>query len=468
MGEKMKNVTTILVRKGATAMVKKTTRREFIKQAAVMAGAAVGVQRLGGPYVLAGPSPNTVLGVAVVGVGGMGGYSVGAAMGERIVAICDVDENNIANAMKDIGEKQTDKPAPKVYHDYHKMLDECHKDLDVVLIATPDHNHAPAAIRAISLGKATFSQKPLAHNVYECYALAKAAKEKKVLTQMGNQGHCGEDIRRVCEYIWAGAVGNLTETHTILGRNFGGSGGRPAGKPVPKGLHWDEWLGPAAYRDYHDGLHPFNWRSWRQFGTGTIGDMACHNIDALFWALKVSEAKRFTVECLTQTGGSEEMYPQDNIIRWEVPARGNMPPVKVYVYDHEGLKPEIMRETEKKYNRKFGEFTLFVGEKGLMGSDARIIPEDKHKETPPPPKTLARAHGGPIEDLFYTMKNGGKPCSDFIDSAGPLTAFALTGHLAMFAGVGEKLEWDVEKMQCIDMPEIDRYVRREYRRGWEV
>jgi len=169
-------------------MVKKTTRREFIKQAAVMAGAAVGVQRLGGPYVLAGPSPNTVLGVAVVGVGGMGGYSVGAAMGERIVAICDVDENNIANAMKDIGEKQTDKPAPKVYHDYRKMLDECHKDLDVVLIATPDHNHAPAAIRAISLGKATFSQKPLAHNVYECYALAKAAKEKKVLTQMGNQG----------------------------------------------------------------------------------------------------------------------------------------------------------------------------------------------------------------------------------------------------------------------------------------
>jgi hypothetical protein len=196
--------------------------------------------------------------------------------------------------------------------------------------------------------------------------------------------------------------------------------------------------------------------------------MACHNIDALFWALKVGEAKRFTVECLTQKGGSEEMYPQDNVIRWEVPARGNMLPVKVYVYDHEGLKPEIMKETEKKYDRKFGEFTLFVGEKALMGSDARIIPEDKHKETPPPPKTLDRAHGGPIEDLFYAMKNGGKPCSNFIDSAGPLTAFALSGHLAMFAGVGKKLEWDVEKMQCINMPEINRCVRREYRRGWEV
>ncbi len=448
-------------------MVKRTTRRQFIKKAVGIGAAAVGAQHLAIPYVL-GASPNAALGVAVVGAGGMGGYSVGAAMSERIVAICDVDENNIAGAMKNISERQKDKPAPKVYYDYRKMLDECEKDLDVVLIATPDHNHAPAAIRAIKLGKAAFSQKPLAHDVRECYELAKAAKAKNVLTQMGNQGHCGEGIRRVCEYIWAGAVGDITETHTILGRNFGGSGGRPASKPVPKGLHWDEWLGPAAYRDYHDGLHPFSWRSWRQFGTGTIGDMACHNIDALFWALKIGKARRFTVECLSSKGGSAEMYPQDNIIRWEVPAREDMPAVKVYVYDHEGLKPEIMKETESKHNRRFGEFTLFVGEDGLIGTDARIIPEEKHKETPAPPKSIPRAHGGPIEDLFHAMKNDGTPCSNFIDSAGPLTAFALTGHLAMFAGVGKKLDWDVEKMQCTNMPEINRYVRREYRTGWEV
>ncbi|UCG47140.1 MAG: Gfo/Idh/MocA family oxidoreductase [Phycisphaerales bacterium] len=448
-------------------MLKGTTRRQFIKKAAGIGAAAVGAQHPAIPYVL-GASPNAALGVAVVGAGGMGGYSVGAAMSERIVAICDVDENNIAGAMKNIGERQKDKPAPKVYHDYRKMLDECEKDLDVVLIATPDHNHAPAAIRAIKLGKAAFSQKPLAHDVRECYELAKAAKAEKVLTQMGNQGHCGERIRRVCEYIWAGAVGNITATHTILGRNFGGSGGRPASKAVPKGLHWDEWLGPAAYRDYHDGLHPFSWRSWRQFGTGTIGDMACHNIDALFWALKIGKARRFTVECLSSKGGSKEMYPQDNIIRWEVPARADMPAVKVYVYDHEGLKPEIMKETESKHNRRFGEFTLFVGDDGLIGTDARIIPEEKHKQTPAPPKSIPRAHGGPIEDLFHAMKNDGTPCSNFIDSAGPLTAFALTGHLAMFAGVGKKLDWDVEKMQCTNMPEINRYVGREYRAGWEV
>jgi len=454
---------------GGMGMSKRFTRRIFLKRSMGLAGAMTAAGLLRGPMVL-GAGANAKLGVAVVGAGGMGGYSVGTALSERLVAIVDVDEGAIANVMKDIkGKLKDNAPEPKVYYDYRKMLDECHKDLDAVLIATPDHHHAPAAIRAINLGKATFAQKPMAYNIYECYALAKLAKEKKVPTQMGNQGHCGEGIRRLCEYIWAGAAGTITETHTILGRNFGGKGGRPASKPVPAGLHWDEWIGPAPYREFHEGLHPFNWRSWRQFGTGTIGDMACHNMDGFFWALRLAEVKRFTVECLNQTGGSEEMYTQDNVVRYDIPARGAMGPVKVYVYDHDGLKPEIMKETEKKYERKFGEFTLFVGEKGMIGSDSRILPEAKHKEFEPPAKTIARAYGGgPVEDLFYVVKNGGTPCSNFVDSAGPLTAFALTGHLAMHAGVGKKVAWDVEKMECTNMPELNRYVRREYRKGWEV
>jgi predicted dehydrogenase len=424
---------------------------------------------LRGPYVLAEKAPSSKLGVAVVGAGGMGGYSVGCAQRERFIAMVDVDEKRIAKIMERIKKNAKDKAQiPKVYYDYRKMLDECCKDIDVVLVATPDHHHAPACIRAINLGKHAFSQKPLAHNIRECYALAKAAKEKKVLTQMGNQRHCGEGYRRLCEYIWAGAVGGVTEAHTILGRNFGGTGGRPPSKPVPKGLHWDEWIGPAPCRDYHDGLHPFSWRSWRQFGTGTIGDMACHHLDAPFWALKLGEAKHFTVECLNTKGGSEEKYPQDNVIRWEFPARGDMPPAKVYSYDHKGLKPDAMKEAEKQHKRKFGEFTLFVGQKGLIGSDARIMPEEKHKEYKAPPKTIPRAHGGPIEDLFHAIKNNGTPCSNFVDAAGPLSAFVLTGHLAMFAGVGKKLEWDVEKMQCTNLPEINQYVKRTYRKGWEV
>ena len=449
------------------------SRRRFLQRSTTLAGAFAGAPFIGLPALLSAPAPNAKLGVAVIGVGGMGGYSFGAGMGERLVAICDVDDNVIARALKEFGEKKKDQPAPKAYFDYRKLLDECHKDIDAVLIATPDHHHAPAAIRAINLGKATFSQKPLAHNIYECTALAKAAKEKKVLTQMGNQGHCGEAIRRACEYLWAGAVGNVTETHTILGRNFGGKGGRPASKPVPTTLHWDEWLGPAPFREYHDGLHTFNWRSWRQFGTGTIGDMACHNLDVLFWALKIGDAKKFTVECLNTNGGSEEMWPQDNIVRYEVPARGAMPPVKIHVYDHGSLRPEVMKEAEKKYEVKFGECTLFIGEKGLYhttgtAGSAQFLPPEKKSEFPAPPKTLPRAHGGPIEDLFHAVKNGGTPCSNFPDSAGPLTAFALAGHLAQFAGVGKKVEWDVEKMQCTNLPEINRYVRREYRKGWEV
>jgi predicted dehydrogenase len=443
------------------------TRRRFLAKSAALAGASAAAAVWPAPYVLGQADPNSKLGVAVIGGGGMGGYSVGAARGERFVALVDVDENTIAKVMKDI-ESKGNAAKPRVYYDYRKMLDECHKDLDAVLIATPDHNHAPAAIRAINLGKAVFAQKPLAHNIYECYALAKAAKEHKVLTQMGNQGHCSEGIRRCCEYVWAGAVGKITESHSILDRNFGGKGGRPPSKPVPPGLHWDEWIGPAPFRDYHDGLHPFNWRNYRDFGTGTVGDMSCHRLDAPFWALRLGEAKQFTVECLAQTGGSEEMYTQDNIVRWEFPARGDMPPVKVYVYDHGGLKSEIMKETEQKYSYKFGDQTLFIGEKGLMFSAPKILPEEKHAAFPAPEPTIPRAHGGPIEDLFYAMRNGGVPCSNFVDSAGPFTAFVLTGLLAERAGVGKKLEWDVEKMQCTNMPEINQYVRRQYRQGWEV
>lgn len=437
------------------------TRRAFLGQSLAVAGAAV-LSR--GPLMLAA-APGQKLGVAVIGAGGMGGYSMDLGLTENLVAIVDVDDNTIAQVLKD---KVKDRAHPRVYHDYRKMLDECHKDLDVVLIATPDHHHAPAAIRAIHLGKAVFAQKPLAHNIYECQALARAAREKRVCTQMGNQGYCDETIRRVAEYIAAGAIGNVLETHTILGRNFGGSGGRPASKPVPAGLHWDEWLGPAPYRDFHDGLHPFHWRSWRAFGTGTIGDMACHHVAVPFMALRLAEVKRFTVECLNTTGGSDEMYPQDNIVCYRIPARDRFPECKLFVYDHDGLKPEIMKEVEQKEERKFGEFTLFVGDKGMIGSDGVLIPQSAHDRVPKPAPTLPRAHGGPIEDLYWCLRNQGTPASNFPDAAAPLTAIALTGHLAQFAGKGNPIEWDVDQMRCTNRPEVNRYVKRDYRPGWEV
>jgi len=445
------------------------TRRGFLKTRLAATSAAAGASLLDTTAYADEKSPNSKLGVAVVGAGGMGGYSVSMALKENLVALVDIDDRRVADVMKRISKNGKGKsPGVKTYFDYRKMLDECGRDIDVVLVATPDHHHAPACIRAMRMGKAAFSQKPLAHNIAECYAMAAAAKKNKVLTQMGNQGHYSEHIRRVCEYIWAGAVGNVLEAHAILGRNFGGSGGRPKSEPTPKGVHWDEWIGPAQYRDYHKGLHPFSWRSWRQFGTGTIGDMACHNLDALFWALRLADAKQFTVECISQTKGSDEKYPTDNVIRWEFPPRGKMPPVRVFSYDQKKIRPKIMSETEKKHNRRFGEFTLFVGDKAMIGTDGRIIPEEKHKAFTPPPKTIPRAHGGPIQDLFHAMKNDGTPCSNFVDSAAPLTAFALTGHLAMFAGVGRKLHWDAAKMEVANAPEINKFVGRKYRKGWEL
>jgi len=452
-------------------MPRQRTRRDFLKKTAALAGAVGGSQLVAAPAFLKDAKPNSKLGVAVVAAAGMGRYSVNASLNDRIVCMADVDNGKMAEGMKAASQKG--QPRPKAYHDYRKMLDECHKEVDVVLIATPDHHHAPAAIRAIKLDKHVFVQKPMAHNIYECYALAKAAKRHKVLTQMGNQGHCGENIRQVCENIWAGSIGDVTETHSILGRNFGGTGGRPESKPTPSGLHWDEWLGPAAKRDYHGGLHPFSWRSWRHFGTGTIGDMACHNVDTLFWALKIAEAKTYTVECLNKSGGSEERYTRDNVVRYEIPPRAGMPAVKVYVYDHKNLRPDVMKDAERKHKFEFRECTLFNGKKGQLriqghSGSWNFLPTSKKSEIKTPEKTIPRAHGGPIEDLFWAIKNDGTPCSNFVDSATPLTSFVLTGHLASHAGVGKKLEWNVEKMECTNMPEINQFVRREYRKGWEV
>ena len=458
---------------GTFLMSKNTTRRDFIKRTALAAGAAAGAMHFAAPNVMAKPADDKKLRVAAVAVGNMGGYAFGASLGENLVAIVEIDDHTIADALKTFHDRHGDKPEPKVYHDYRKMLDELHKELDVVLVSTPDHHHAPAAIRSIEPRTAGLLQKPLAHNIAECRKLAEAARKHKVPTQMGNQGHCGEGCRRLVECIWAGAIGNVIETHTIFNRDFGGSGGIPPGKPAPAHVHWNEWLGPAPYREYHDGLHPFAWRSWRKFGSGTLGDLACHCMDGLFWALKLRKVKNYSIECLSQHGGSEEMFTQGNVLKFEYPARGEQPPVKVFTYDNKGQKPKVVTEFEKMAKTEINEGTLFVGDKGFIGTDAyggelRILPEARSKEFAKTPKTLVRAHGGPIADLFWAIRNHGTPCSNFADHSGPLTEMILTGQLAMFAGAGKKVEWDVAGMKCTNHDDLNQFVHRSYRKGWEV
>ncbi len=471
------------------------SRRGFLEKSAGLAGlAAAGAFR--GPLILAGEAPGPAkLRCAVVGANGQGGASVGAALGERVVALVDVDDNRLAQKMKEVEAKQPGSPV-KGYFDYRRMYDEMAREIDVVFVATPDHNHYPASRMAIELGKHVFCEKPLTHDLSQARAIAEAAKAKHVATQMGNQGHSGDGYRRLCEYIWAGAIGNVTETHSWIGMVNGGTGGRPPSKPVPAGLHWDQWLGPAAFRDFHDGVHPGSWRGWWAFGGGSVGDWGCHQMDGVFWALKLGEAKTCTLDCLEQFGGSDERYPIGSHLCWTYPARGAMPPVKVHWYDGQHKNPDpnardkngrpietvrnappMAAEFEKRYNRTFdtsfeGGGTIYIGDKGVMytynyGGSPRILPEEVHKAFPVPKDTLPRIRGGHFGDFLRACR-GGEPASADFSYAGPLTEFVLLGHLALRAGVGNSVEWDSEKLAVTNRPELNRWVKPEYREGWRV
>jgi len=442
-------------------MARKSSRRAFLKQSALAAATGFGV-----PTILSARAPNEKLGIAVIGCGGQGSGNPGLAANERLVALVDVDEKIIDKAVKNVEAKAKE---PPVFYDYRKMFDKHAKDLDAVFIATPDHHHAPAAIRAIRLGKSVFCEKPLAWCIYEARTLATEAKKQKVHTSMGNQGHAGEGYRRLCEYVWAGAIGDVTETHSMMSRSFGGNGGRPKGEKVPSGLHWDEWLGPASDRDYHGGLHQFSWRNWAEFGTGTLGDMGCHVLDGCFWALKLAEAKSFTIECVSQTGGSKEMFPQNNHIRWKFAARGKMPAVTVNSYDNKW--PKEVDAMLAEHGEKVNGGTVYIGTKGIMATDTyggspRIIPKKQHDAFPAPEKTIPRSKSGVKGDLLAALRGGPEPSSSF-EYAGPFTEFVLTGVMASRVGTGKVISWDVEKMSA-DLPEANALIKRDYRKGWEV
>ena len=477
-------------------MAQRFSRRSFIQQTAAAAGATA----FGGPYVMADAAPNSRLNCVVVGCGRRGEAHIEAAAHEKIVAFVDVDENNSARAIKwlenkgnvakyKLPEQETSKI--RTFVDFRKLCDEMPKDFDAVFIATPDHTHAWIAMAAMKAGKHVYCEKPLTYDVYEARKLGEAAKQYKVATQMGNQGHASEDARRLCEYIAAGAVGKVLETHSWRGLQYRG-GTRPPSKPVPKGLHWDDWIGPAPYRDFHDGLINFQWLGWWDFASGMLGGWGHHVLDPVFFALKPGYPT--SIEMVDMIPGEPEGFPKMDTIRFDFPARGDMPPFKMFWYDgtkpgtpdpkskdvepeqkkEHWNRPAIAEELEKKHGRNLGQNgSLFVGEKGFMhtgayGDGPRIIPEEQHKAFPPPPKTLPRVKG--IFDDFFQAAKGGPtaPCSNFADYAGPFTEAMLAGKLAMKAGKGKKIEWDGQNMKSTNMPELNQYAKREYRKGWEL
>src|SRR5712672_1241128 len=304
------------------------TRRAFIKGSAVAAGALSAAQYIHAPNILAADAGKK-LNCVLIGCGGRAMNHLEMLVStskENIMAIVDPDEKQHAKAKKYMHEHGADPGRTQFFTDYRTMYDKVGKELDVVVVAAPNHHHAAASMLAINLGKGVYCEKPLTHDIAEARKLREMARKSKAPTQMGNQGHCMDGYRSLCDLIWSGEMGHVKETHSWTNRANGGAGPRPPSKPAPASMHWDEWIGPAPYRDFHDDLHPHEWHGWYDFGNGSIGNMGCHVLDGVYWALKCDHPTSIEVEQLR--GGSDERYPAGCRVRWDVPARGDMSALK--------------------------------------------------------------------------------------------------------------------------------------------
>ena len=435
------------------------SRRDFMG-ASVAAAAFTIVPR----HVLGGSgntAPSEKLNIAGIGVGGQGAGDLGNVSSENIVALCDVDWRHAAGTFKRY-------PKARQYRDFRKMLDKENKNIDAVVVATPDHTHAVASMMAIKMGKHVYCEKPLAHDIFEVRKLTEAAREHKVATQLGNQGQATEGTRLVCEFIWDGAIGPVREVHSWCNRPISPRGqDRPKETPpVPDGLSWDLWLGTAPKRPYHSCYLPFSWRGWWDFGTGVLGDIGCHQFAPIFRALKLGYPT--SVEACS-SGVNSETAPLASIVRYEFPARGDMPPVKLTWYDG-GLMPP--RPAELEDGRRYGgaDSNLYVGDKGKMLGH-RLIPEARMKEYKQPSKTLPRSPGHHKE--WIRACKDGPPAGSNFEVSGPMAEVVLLGNIAVRMGQtlyekGLKLYYDGPNMRITNMPEANKYIRREYRKGWTL
>jgi len=486
-------------------MTKLLSRRDVLKGVGSLAAAAAVSHSFPIPAIPADGNPSRKLNVAAIGCGGRGLYMSGLVPDLNYVALAEPDAGNLDRALKRLADgaekakmQDFDPARIKTFSDYRAMYDKLHKEIDLVLIATPDHQHACPSMMAIKLGKHVYCEKPLTHSIFEARQLALAAREHKVATQLGNQGRAGESWRRLCEYIWAGVVGNVQEVHAwtdrpgIPTRFWWPQGGtRPAGSdPVPAWLNWDVWLGPAPERPYlgahKEGkfkgqpvYHPFAWRGWWDFGTGALGDIGCHALSGIFSALRIEHAE--SVELVKESGDTTaEMFPAASTVRWDIPARAAtparagmpacpaMPPCKLFWYDGGHYPaPEVGELAPGQSYPDNG--MIVVGDRAKMTvhGDPRLIPESKMKDFKPPEPVIPRCQSDHFQEWVAACK-GGRPAFSNFDHAGPLTEFVLLGNLAIRAGVGQRAVWDGPNLKPANRPELATLVRREYRKGWTL
>lgn len=448
--------------------LEKMTRRGFMGTTATAVAAFTVVPR----HVVAGSgdaAPSEKINIAGVGIGGQGGHDINQLSSQNIVALCDVDWRQ-ARGMFDRY------PNAKRYKDFREMLDKEDKNIDGVVVGTPDHMHAIVSMAAIKRGKHVYCEKPLTHTVREAKLLADAAREAKVATQMGNQGQASEETRLLCETIWDGAIGQVREVHIWTDRPLNGINkwywpqgvDRPSGQDqIPDTLDWDLWLGPAPMRPYvNRAYHPFVWRGWWDYGTGALGDIGCHSMDPVFRALKLGYPTSVEAAC---TLVNNETYPVASRVTYQFPARGDLAPVTLHWYDG-GMKPP--RPPELEDGRKWDtNGQLYIGDKGKM-LGCRLIPEAQQKEYGKPPQKLERSIGHYME--WVVACKGGKPAgSNFPDHAGLLAQVVLMGNIALRPALKDKmlstkLFWDAKEFKFTNIPEANQYLTKEYREGWAI
>ncbi len=443
-----------------------SSRRRFAASAAAAAFSFQIVPR----HVLGGPGfvpPSEKLNLGVIGAGGQGAGDLRDMSDSGLVnvaALCDVDHNHAAASIK-----KHDKA--KLYRDYRRLIDE-QKDIDAVLVATPDHVHAPASILAMRAGKHVYVEKPLAHSIGEARKMLEVARETKRVTQMGNQGHAGEGLRLAREWIQAGAIGKVTEVHVWSDRpgKFWDTQGkaRPADSPeTPNTLDWDLWLGPSPARPYHPDYCPRKWRGWWQFGCGALGDMAVHNADPAFYALDLGSPDWVEAE---SSPNNNESFPEWSIITYRFPARGGQPAVTMKWHDGGKLPP---KPPGMEAGRKLGDNGIyFVGDKGAMlaggwSGTPRLVPEERMKTFVMPAKTIPRCADGHRVEWIKACK-AGKPedaRSGFHYSA-PFTESLLVGLLAV--RFGKRIEWDAANLKASNCPEAEAIIHKTYRAGYGI
>jgi len=408
-------------------------------------------------------SPNEKLNIAMIACGGRGLENLNVvAQTENIVALCDVDWRlKVATYHRPLAGTTFERyPNVKKYRDYRKMLDEMDRQIDAVVVSTPNHVHAPASVTAMRMGKHAYCEKPLTHSVYEARVAAQVAAEKKVATQMGTQIHASGNFRRIVELIRAGAIGPVRRCHIWL-RGGGFAGDRPKDTPpVPEGLDWDLWLGPAPYRPYHPCYVPHDWHYWWDFGGGAFGNMGCHYLDLAFWALKLRYPATIEAE------GSPvhpESTPRDLHVRYGFAARDDMPPVTL-TWNHGAQNPPTIFKEHEFPNWAWG---VFVGDEGMLlvsYSKRMLWPESKFADFQAPEPSIPESIGH-HQEWIQACKTG-QPTTCNFDYSGAVTETLLLGNVAY--RVGRKLEWDPVNMKFPNCPEAEALLKREYRDGWTL